>query len=74
MILSTYNPCLLVTSTNQFFKIVGMQTNNTLFLGDKTFVELEEKELEKAKLIAKLVEMLSKGNPLMFNGGKLICD
>ena len=74
MIPSTYDPCLLVTSTNQFFGIVGMQTDDTLFLGDKTFVELEEKELEKAKLMAKPVEMLSKGNPLMFNGGKLIHD
>ena len=51
-----------------------MQTNDILFLGDKTFVELEEKELEKAKLIAKLVEMLSKRNPLIFNSSKLICN
>ena len=71
---SMYDPCLLVTNTDKSFKIVGMQTNDTLFLGDKTFAEMEEKELKKAKLIAKPVEMLSKGNPLMFNGGKLICD
>ena len=74
MTLSTYDPCLLVTNTNKFFGIVGMQTDDTLFLGDKTFVELEEKELKEAKLIAKPVEMLSKENPLMFNGGKLIHD
>ena len=74
MTLSTYDPCLLVTNTNKFFEIVGMQTNDTLFLGDKTFVEIEEKELKEAKLIAKPVEMLSKENTLMFNSGKLIHD
>ena len=51
-----------------------MQTNNTLFLRDKTFVEIKEKELKKAKLIAKPVEMLLKGKPLMFNSSKLIYD
>lgn len=69
-----YDLCLLVTNTDKSFKIVGMQTNDTLFLRDKTFAEMEEKELKKAKLIAKLVKILSKGNPLMFNNGKLICD
>jgi hypothetical protein len=56
---------LLVTSTNQFFKIVRIQTNDILFLEDKTFVELEEKELKKAKLTAKpdrdRVQLVQKG-------------
>ena len=34
-------------------------------------MEREGVELEKAKLIAKLVESLTKGNPLLFNGYKL---
>ena len=71
---STYNPYLLVTNIDKSFRIVRIQTNNTLFLGDKTFAEIEEKELKEAKLIAKPVKMLLKGKPLMFNGGKLICD
>ena len=70
--LSTYDLCLLVTNIDKSFRIVRIQTNNTLFLGDKTFVEIEEKELKEAKLIAKPVKMLLNEKPLMFNNGKLI--
>ena len=69
-----YDLCLLVTNIDKSFRIVRIQTNNTLFLKDKTFVEIEEKELKEAKLIAKLVKMLLKENPLMFNSSKLICN
>ena len=51
-----------------------MQTDNTLILGDDAFVEREGVELEKAKLIAKLVESLTKEKPLLFNGCKLATD
>ena len=71
---STYDLCLLVTNTDKSFEIVRIQTNNTLFLGDKTFVEIEEKELKEAKLIVKPVKMLLNRKPLMFNSSKLIYD
>jgi hypothetical protein len=47
----TYDPCLLYS--NKPFGIVGLQTNDTLFLADKTFANAEENELYKAKLMAK---------------------
>jgi hypothetical protein len=47
----TYDPCLLYS--NKPFGIVGLQTDNTLFLVDKTFADTEENELYKAKFIAK---------------------
>ena len=48
---STYNPCLLYS--NEPFSIVGLQTNNTLFLTDKVFTTTKQTELQKAKFIAK---------------------
>jgi hypothetical protein len=52
----TYDPCLLYS--NKLFGIVGLQTNNTLFLVNKTFADTEENKLYKAKFIAKERENL----------------
>lgn len=72
---STYDPCLLITTTGtESFGIVGIQTDDTLFLGNNKFAKLESEELAKANLKAKPVEKLSDSNPLIFNGGKLIKD
>jgi hypothetical protein len=62
----TYNPCLLYS--NKPFGIVGLQTDNTLFLADKTFVNTEENKLYKAKFMAKKQERLTAVTPLKFNG------
>jgi hypothetical protein len=62
---STYNPCLLYS--NKLFSIVGLQTNNTLFLADKTFADTEENKLYKAKFMAKKRERLTVTTPLKFN-------
>ena len=48
---------------------MGLQTNNTLFLADETFVEAEQNELHKAKFMAKEREQLTVNTPLKFNGG-----
>jgi hypothetical protein len=32
---SIYNPCLLITLTNNVFRVVGMQTNNIIILGNE---------------------------------------
>jgi hypothetical protein len=66
---STYDPCLLFTNQNESFGVVGMQTDDTLMLGDDRFAELEESELEKAKLMSKKREMLIIFTPIKFNGG-----
>ncbi len=39
-----YDPCLLYT-TNNGFKIIGLQIDNILFLANETFVEAEETRL-----------------------------
>jgi hypothetical protein len=44
MVTSIYNPCLLIT-TNQTFGIIGIQTDDTLFLGSEEFATLEDNEL-----------------------------
>ena len=71
MVQSTYDPCLLYTEKDKLFGIVGLQTDDTLFVGNEAFAELEEKELSKAQIIAKPIEVLSPDNMLLFNGGKV---
>lgn len=65
MITSTYDPCLLVTTSKEAFGLVGMQTDDTLILGTEKFSEIEQKELT---FKAKPKQRLTTTNPLMFNG------
>jgi hypothetical protein len=62
----TYNPCLLYS--NKLFGIVGLQTDNTLFLIDKTFTDIKKNKLYKTKFIAKEQKRLTTVTPLKFNG------
>ncbi|OXV09105.1 hypothetical protein Egran_03132, partial [Elaphomyces granulatus] len=71
MVQSTYDPCLLHTEKEGLFGVVGMQTDDTLFVGNKAFAELENDELKKAQILAKPIEMLTMSNTLIFNGGKI---
>jgi hypothetical protein len=64
---STYDPCLLQSNTP--FTIVGLQTDNTLFLVDNTFAEAKETKLKRAGFVAKEREQLTVDTPLKFNGG-----
>jgi hypothetical protein len=62
----TYNPCLLYS--NAPFGIVGLQTDNTLFLGDTTFVANKEQALKEAGFLAKPHKQLTANHPVKFNG------
>ena len=44
MTTSTYDPCLLIT-IEEAFRIVGMQIDDTLFLGLEEFATLKDNEL-----------------------------
>jgi hypothetical protein len=45
----TYDPCLLIINRDvDAFKLVSMQTNNTLMLRTAAFSSLKEKKLEEA--------------------------
>jgi hypothetical protein len=67
MATSTYDPCLLVTTTENGFGIVGMQTDDIIILADEPFLTLEENELLNAKFIAKSKEKLTSDSSLIFN-------
>ena len=71
---STYDLCLLYSTEPS--RVVGLQTDDTLFLVDKQFADTEKKELYKAKFIAKEREELTINTPIKFNGGliKLLQD
>ena len=72
---STYDPCLLITKDgNGPFWLVGMQTDDTLILGDNEIVKQEDVELKRAELLAKPSEELTGDNPLLCNGCKLMMD
>ncbi len=64
---STYDPCLLFSV--EPFGIVGLQTDDTLFLGDAKFAEQEQEQLQKAGFSAKERECLTPTKNLKFNGG-----
>jgi hypothetical protein len=52
---STYDPCLLyANSTTQGggFGLVGLQTDDTLILGDSAFVIQEDAELKRAQFLS----------------------
>jgi hypothetical protein len=71
MTTSSYDPCLLITTSKEAFGLVGMQTDDTLILGDDKFAAIENAELKKAHLTAKPTDHISPEEPLIFNGGTL---
>ena len=70
MVTSTFDPCLLhCDSPDKGFGIVGMQTDDTLIVGDQVFAQHEEYEINKANILCKARKKLSASTPLKFNGG-----
>ena len=63
----TFNPCFLITITGTPFKIISMQTDDTIILKDNQFSALEEDELVKTNLMAKPKEKHNLKTPLLFN-------
>jgi hypothetical protein len=53
-----YNPCLLHFNNPINFKIVGLQTDNTLLLTNSVFAASEQEKIEKAKFLTKEREQL----------------
>lgn len=51
------------------FAVLGIQVDDTIFLGTKAFAEEEEQELKKAGFSAKDREILTVDKPVRFNGG-----
>jgi hypothetical protein len=46
-----YNSCFL--QNNKSFSIIGLQTDDILFLADETFAKIKQNKLYKTKFIAK---------------------
>ena|ERR1700735_3566635 len=72
IIISTYDPCFLITTKKEVFGLIGMQTDNTLILVLEEFLVLEDNKLSKAKFLAKPKEALAPETLLIFNGCVLI--
>jgi hypothetical protein len=68
---STYDPCLLITTTKDAFGIVGIQTNDTLILASDEFSQKKNSELTQANLRAKPKTTLTSDEPIIFNKGVL---
>ncbi|KAF2703421.1 hypothetical protein K504DRAFT_392218, partial [Pleomassaria siparia CBS 279.74] len=72
MHVSSYDPCLLITEEGENpFGITSLQTNDTLSVMTPDFSHREEEELQRATLRAKPKTILSKDQPLEFNGGRI---
>jgi hypothetical protein len=52
--------------SNTPFGVVGLQTDDTLFLADEAFAQAEQVELEKAKFMAKEREQLTANTLIKF--------
>lgn len=66
MISSSYDPCLLIsTKETGSFGIVGMQTDDTIILGESSFSDLENQEMT---FKAKEKQSLTEDNSVSFNG------
>ena len=64
---SIFDLCFLIITIGTLFKIIGMQTNNIIILGDNQFLALKEDKLVKANLIVKLKKKLNLTILLLFN-------
>src|SRR5216117_1140232 len=58
---AAHDPCLLVTNEDQDFGVAGIQTDDTLMLASRAFLDQEEEELHKAKFRAKPRQELAQG-------------
>src|SRR6266702_3292989 len=63
-----FNFCFLIIITGTPFKIISIQTNNIIILGNNQFLVLKEDELIKVNFMAKPKEKLNLTTPLLFNG------
>jgi hypothetical protein len=68
MTTSTYDPCFLITTREEAFRIVRIQTDDILILASEEFLALEDDELSKANFLAKPKEALTSEDLLIFNG------
>jgi hypothetical protein len=67
MIIFIFNLCFLIITTGTLFRIIGIQTNNIIILGDNQFLTLKKDKLVKANLITKPKEKLNLTTLLLFN-------
>lgn len=66
---STYNFCLLYTDgSSKGFEVVDLQINNILILAGNIFAAAKEKELKKARLLAKNTKKVTHNTAIKFNG------
>jgi hypothetical protein len=59
---SAYDTCLLITEAGKPFGMTGLQTDDTLMLGESGFMALEEAELQSAQFRAKPRQNLIRGS------------
>jgi len=50
---STYDPCLFHLNNPTNFKIISLQTDNTLLLANSAFTASEQEKIKKAKFLTK---------------------
>jgi hypothetical protein len=73
MTISTFNPYLLYsTKAATSFRIVSIQTNNTLLLTNPTFAIHKQQEIKNTSIKYKPREELTYKKPLKFNSGLIL--
>ena len=65
----TYNSYLLHLNNPINFKIIGLQTDNTLLLVNLVFIALKQEKIKEAKFLTKEYKQLTPKHLIKFNGG-----
>ena len=65
----TYDPYLLYLNNLTNFRIVGLQTDNTLLLANLVFTALKQEKIKKAKFLTKERKQLMQDQLIKFNRG-----
>ncbi|KAI1000950.1 hypothetical protein K3495_g7246 [Podosphaera aphanis] len=68
---SVFDPCLLIANKDNDFGMTALQTDDTMNLGTKAFMELEQAELEKAKFVANPQQFFEDESVGDFNGSQV---
>ncbi|CZS95546.1 related to TY1B TY1B protein [Rhynchosporium graminicola] len=74
MVPSTFDTCLLSVSGEAGTGALGLQIDDTFFVGNKTFIDAEERELQKAGFKSNEREQLTTLHPIDFNGGHITLE
>lgn len=69
---SKFNPYALISQKYKAFEIVGLQTDQKIFVGNEVFTALKSNDRKKRKNTSQTNENIKCKRAMLFNGGKIL--